>query len=560
MRSADGRRGVFACFFYSRQILSNVEKKENNGGLFRRLRFDEPEETFELLETERGEPPLFVSGGQREESGAPPETDERDGIGDSVSAVRARLQRELHTDVNTDVIVRPFALGGEIAALAIFMNGMADGEQINDFILRPGMRAGCMDGAGERLAAYALSHVFSMQEAELTRSWATLKRAVEEGRTAVCIEGDSAAVLMDTRGFASRSVEPPQNEVAVLGPHEAFNEKIRTNITLVRCIVRTDDLVCEMRPSGGMNGVNIAIMYRLGVANEALVERVRKKFASVKTLTVTASGTLQQLTDAHPRTPVPTMLTTERPDRAASMIMDGRVAVLCEGSPFAIVMPATLFMLMRGPMDTYLSAPLGTVVRVVRYIGAFLSIIMPAYFLALAQYHQGMLSGEILSTVIASRSMVFLPLGVEMLFLLLVFQLVREAGLGAPGALGQSVGIIGGLILGQAAVSANVVSKVALIIVALAGLGNFAVPDFSLQLAVVYYRMLLVVCAWIAGLLGITVALLVSAGYLASLKSYGVPFLAPVAPKTMRKGPSVARGTLQNCVRTSDSVNTEAGA
>ena len=537
-----------------------MEKRNDKGGFFRRFRFDAPDDTFELLETERGEPPLCSAGSQRGESGVPPETSERDAIGESVCAVRERLRRELHTDVNTDVIVRPFALGGEIAALAVFMNGMADGDQINDFILRPGMRPGCMDGADGRRAAYALSHVFAMQEAELTRSWRTLKQAVEEGRTAVCIEGDDAAVLMDTRGYKSRSVERPQNETAVLGPHEAFNENIRTNITLIRRIIRTDDLVCELRPSGGKNGGRIALTYRAGVANARLVDRVRAQYAAVDTMTAVSSGTLEQLTDAHPRLPLPTVLTTERPDRVAAMVMDGRVAVLCEGSPFATVMPATLPLLMRGAMDAYLRAPLGNVMRAVRYIGAFLSVVMPAYFLALALYHQGMLSGEILSTVIASRSMVFLPLAVEMLFLLLVFQLVREAGLSAPGALGQSVGIIGGLILGQAAVSANVVSKVVLIIVALAGLGNFAVPDYSLQLAVVYYRMLLVVCAWIAGLLGVTAALLITVGYLASVKSYGVPFLAPIAPKTMRKGPSMLRGTLQNRARTPDEVNTEAGA
>ena len=472
----------------------------------------------------------------------------------------ARLKRELHTDVNTDVILRPFALGGEIAALAVFMNGMADEGQINDFILRPGMRRGCMDGAGERRSAFALSHVFLMQEAELTRSWAALKVAVEEGRTAVCIEGDDAAVLMDTRGFVSRGVETPKNEASVVGPHEAFTENIRTNITLVRRIVKTDDLVCELNDAGGKNGIRKALLYRKGVTNEALLTEVRRRFSRVDTMMVNAAGTLTQLTDAHPFSPVPTVLTTERPDRAAAMLMDGRVAVLLEGSPSAIVLPVSLYTLMRGPMDAYLRPPLGTVVRAVRYLGTFLSVVLPAFFLALALYHQGMLSDEILATTIASRSMVFLPLGAEMIFLLLMFQLVREAGVSAPGALGQSIGIIGGLILGQAAVSANIVSKVVLIIVALAGLGNFAVPNFELQLAIIYYRIVLVAAAWIGGLLGLTAALLITAGYLASLKSYGMPFLAPLAPRTGRKGPILPRGRLQNVARTSDPVNTEGNA
>ena len=236
--------------------------------------------------------------------------------------------------------------------------------------------------------------------------------------------------------------------------------------------------------------------------------------------------------------------------------MQGHVAVLCEGSPRASVMPATLFTIMSAGEDAYLRQPVGTVIRLVRYIGAFLSIIMPAYFLALALHHQGMLSGEVLATVIASRNMVFLPLGVEMLFLLVVFQLVREAGLAVPGAMGQSIGIIGGLLLGQAAVSANIVSKVVLIVVALAGLGNFTIPDYTTQLAASYYRIGLVVAAWLGGLLALFSAVLITVATLAGLKSYGVPFLSPVSPKTYAKGPVFVRGRVTMHTRPEDAMNT----
>ena len=237
--------------------------------------------------------------------------------------------------------------------------------------------------------------------------------------------------------------------------------------------------------------------------------------------------------------------------------MQGRVAVLLEGSPLVNVMPATLFTLMSSGEDAYLRQPVGTIIRIVRYIGAFLSIIMPAYFLALAMHHPGMLSAEVLSTVIASRNMVFLPLGVEMLFLLIVFQLVREAGLSVPGAMGQSIGIIGGLILGQAAVAANIVSKVVLIIVALTGLGNFTIPDYSTQIAAAYYRIFLLLFAWLGGLLGLFCAFVLTLAYLATLKSYGVPFLTPMSPKTYSKGPWLVRGRVNGSKRPGDAMNTE---
>lgn len=166
-----------------------------------------------------------------------------------------------------------------------------------------------------------------------------------------------------------------------------------------------------------------------------------------------------------------------------------------------------------------------------------------------------MLSEEILATIASSRHMVFLPLALEMIFLQLVFQLVREASLSAPGPMGQSVGIIGGLILGQAAVAANIVSTVVLIIVAISGLGNFTIPDYRTQNAISYFRILLVLSGWLGGLLGLMYALLLSAAYLASLKSCGVPFLTPVSPKTMSREPQVLRKRRRNERGTLDYTN-----
>ena len=199
--------------------------------------------------------------------------------------------------------------------------------------------------------------------------------------------------------------------------------------------------------------------------------------------------------------------------------------------------------------------PVGTVVQLIRMVGALLSTYLPAYFLALALHHPGQLSGEILETVVASRAMVFLPLWMEMIFLLLVFQLVREAGLRVPGSIGQAIGIIGGLLLGQAAVSANIVSTVVLIIVALTGLGNFAIPDYSAQIAASYYRLLLCAAASLAGLLGITVTGLCATAVMCSVKSFGIPFFAPFSPVAKHAEHLLFRARIQNRASASDPSN-----
>ncbi len=521
------------------------------------LRFDEPDQEFELLETEQGNPG-FLGGWpdsqeSKQEPPAPPASS-------SLTENENRLKKEYYKDINPDILLRRFMLGGTIPALVVCINGMASTTQVNDFILRQGMVPGCMMAAGENLAQYAFEHVFAHQDASLENDWAKIKMAICEGRTAVFIEGDSQAVLMDTRGFEKRSVSTTQNEKVIRGPQEGFNESIRTNVTLLRRIIKTDDFICEFQDAGGKNNVVMVIAYRASVVNPKLLEEVKRRLEKVDTRMILNSGTLEQLTEQHSLSPLPQILTTERPDRAAAHIMQGHVVVICEGSPTVHVMPVTLFTLMATSEDSFMRRPLGSVLRIVRYIGATLSILLPGYFLSLALHHQGMMSTEVVTTIIASRQMVFLPLGVEMIFLLWVFQLIREAGLRVPGGVGQAIGIIGGLILGQAAVAANMVSTVVLIIVALSGMGNFTIPDYSTQIAAEYFRLILVILGWIGGLLGLTAGLLAIAAWMATLKSYGVPFLTPVAPKTYSSRPPILRGAITQHQRGDDYTNTQEGA
>ncbi|MDL2257644.1 spore germination protein [Eubacteriales bacterium OttesenSCG-928-K08] len=517
------------------------------------LRFDHNEEEFELLETEQGEPGFF--GGYPEEKKAkaakPPPP-----ASSSLKINESRLKADFYAEINTDVLFRRFLLGGRIEALVVCINGMASGQQINDFILRQGMRPGCMDGAKDELALYAIEHVFAQQEAKLSGDWGEIKTAILQGQSIVMIEGENQAVIMDTRGFEHRGVGTAENEKVVRGPQESFNESIRTNVTLLRRIIQTEDFVCEFQKAGAKNNISLVVAYRAGIVNQSLLDEVKKRLSKVDTRMIIGEGTIEQLTERHSIFPLPQVLCTERPDRTAAHIMQGHVAVLVEGSPAANVMPVTLFTLMSTSEDAYMRRPLGMILRVVRYLGAIISILLPGYFLATCLHHPGMLSTEVLTTIIASRQMVFLPFGAEVLFLLWVFQLLREAGIRVPGSAGQAIGIIGGLILGQAAVSANMVSTVVLIVVALSGLGTFTIPDYSTQISAGYFRLGLVFAAWLSGLLGFALGVLIIGGWIASQKSYGVPFLAPVSPKTYTDRPGILRGRVTSHSRATDYTNT----
>ena len=523
--------------------------------IIRFFRFGRQDGEFELLETERGIPEFW--GSAREEAPLPEQEDTRK-VCKSLAENEERLRISFRADINSDLILRPFTLGGKIPAFLAYLNGMADTDQVSDFILRDGMRPGCMDHARGNLARYTMENVFTMGEAETTEAWADVKQAVMEGRSAVFIEACERAVLMDTRGFEHRSVTEPQAEKVVRGPQEAFVENLRTNITLLRRILHTEDLVCEMRGAGGDNGIRLAILYREGITNITLVEEVKRRLAQIDTRTVIGNG---RAGTTHGRT-FSVAVSAGAANGTAGQIggaadagtrgcVAGRKPICKRDACNAFYAYDKSGRRLYAPSAGF-NNPHCAVYRSYDFdlvAGIFSG---PCAVPSGLAFHR-----SATATVIASRKMVFAPIGAEMIFLLVVFQLIREAGMRVPGNIGQAIGIIGGLILGQAAVAANLASSVVLIVVALTGLGNFCIPDYSTQLAAAFFRLTLTIAAWIGGLLGVICLMTVFLAWMASLKSYGVPFLAPFSPKAHSQKPMILRGRLTMHQQAEDIMNTQ---
>lgn len=517
------------------------------GKLSEKLAFDKPYSEYELLEREPGEPENMFGWNDVYAQGE----EERKACPSSIDEIERELKRIFRSDINKDVIFTKLK-AGRSKVLLVHMNGMASADTLSEYIIKPIIRlTEDVDPTFEFLTECCLEIAETSLKDDLTE----IKLAVMQGQTALFLGGQCSALILETRGFEKRSVSEAENEKVVRGPKEGFNESLRTNITLIRRIIKSDDLVVESKLAGSDNNTSIAIIYRDGIADRTLIDEVKKRLIRINTRTVISTGIIEQLIEDSPSSPLPQTLATERPDRTSNYIMRGGVAVLADGTPFAIIVPITFSTLMSSSEDVYLRKPVGTIMRVVRYAGAAISLLLPGYFLALALYHQGLLSTEVLSTVVKSRQAVFEPLGLEMLLILIIFQLIREAGMRVPGNIGQAIGIIGGLILGQAAVAANIASSVVLIIVALSGLGNFCIPDYSSQLASSYFRIAFMLAAWMGGLLGLSAAFMLFVAYLASLKSFGVPFLAPYAPKTYSKRPLILRGNIGNNHRAEDYMN-----
>ena len=346
-------------------------------------------------------------------------------------------------------------------------------------------------------------------------------------------------------------------EKIIRGPQEAFTENLRTNITLVRRIVRTTDLRCEFRPLGGENNLRCALVYRQGITNESLLKEVRKRLSSLLMHYMVGEGMLQQLIEERKFAPIAQVLSTERPDRVAALLMQGHIALICDGSPFVCVLPITIGNLVNTPEDIYLRPIFGTLSRVIRYAGILMSLLLPALYVSLIMYHPELLPIEVINTILESRRMVSFPIYLEIIFMLFLFQLVRESGLRVPGAMGQAVGIIGGLIMGQASVDANLVSSMALIVVALTGLGTYTIPVYSMQYTAILFRLAFILSAAAAGLPGLAIAVVISLAYLCSLKSFGVPMMAPFAPKAYQPNRFFIRSILDSSSGESDLTNTE---
>ncbi|MBE5780248.1 MAG: spore germination protein [Clostridiales bacterium] len=452
---------------------------------------------------------------------------------------KRQLDGLFYSDINMDYKCRVF-YSGEKKVMLCFLDGLTYTIVVDDMLMRPLIETP-VTGIDD-----ALDRVLPIHNLSVAEKGSQVVNAILEGDAVVIFDGDTRAILLDVKNYAKRQVGDAINEKVIKGPQNGFVENMRTNITLVRSVLRSPDLVSEIMPTGGDNNVKCAVMYRKGVAPESLVKRVKEKIQGISHVGfVLGGGMMEQLIREDGRCILPRTLQTERPDRTAAYLTQGHIAVVCDGYPYAMVLPITFFSLMQTSEDYFIHPVFATIERMIRYMSLFVSMLLPGIYVALVLYHQKMLPIEFILSSLASRQLIALPVFVEILMMSVVFELLREASVRVQSGINQTLGIVGGLILGQAAVSANLVSPIAIIVVATTGLSSFAIPDFSLQMAVYHMRFLFLLAAVLGGFWGILFLLVPLCAYLCSLTSYGVPYFAPVAPKTRGNRDIVIKGKVR---------------
>lgn len=432
-----------------------------------------------------------------------------------------------------DFSKRGVALGGDGAQMLTlcYLGGMVRMERVSDYVLRPlaqdrelarcGGPAQAMDRI-ERGALYSLG----VQRRE------TMDQVVFdliEGSCVLFFPGQSAALSFPTGTEEKRSISDPENEPPLKGPRDSFVESIRTNTSLLRRRVRTPDLRIKELLVGRQSVTPVDLCWIRGLTDPETVAQVERRVAEIDIDALISTGNLEEYLVDESHTAFPLMVYTERPDRFSAGIVEGRVGVLIDGLPLGYLLPGSISQFFRTPQDRTQNWMVASALTVLRYLCMLTTLFLPAIYIAAVSFHLEMLPTQLALSIIAAKQDVPFTTVFEVLLMLLSFEIIQEAGLRLPGSIGQTVSILGGLVVGSAAVEARIVSPAVLIAVAAAGIAGYTMPSQDFAGALRIWRFLLAGLASLAGMFGVAVGAVLLIGHLAGLESFGVAYLTPFA-------------------------------
>lgn len=353
--------------------------------------------------------------------------------------------------------------------------------------------------------------------------------ALLAGNILLFIEGCPYVVKVEDKGYPSMGIQETDSEKSARGSNEGFCDSVKINSALIRRRLRTDKLKVIEQKMGVRSNTNIQLVYMEGIVRPHLLQEIQHRLEAYEIDGVLDSGVIEQLAEERWYSPFPQFQTTQRPDRAAMAVLEGRVILLCDNSPVALILPADCNSFLRTADDYYMRWEIASLGRLIRYMAEFLAMVLPGVYLAVTNFHTQVLPTSLLLSFAAAREGVPFPGMVEVLFMEISFELLREAGIRLPGAMGNTIGIVGGLIIGQAAVEANLVSPIVVIVISFTALCSFAIPneEFAAAFRILKFGFILL-CAWL-GFFGFLLGLLLVLIHLSHLKSFGIPYLMPFA-------------------------------
>lgn len=427
-----------------------------------------------------------------------------------------------------DIVSQTIEQDEFVCTIYYMMNAM-DLEMLHTQVLLPVLQP-YQGLSEERLAEIYHTRTFFPATYTVSQTREEALEGLLNGDALLCISGETSALLFPFSQKVKRAVSVSENEKTIRGPKESFVEDVWMNLSLIRQRIKSENLVMEQFVIGSESRTIVLLLYMKGRCAPDMVQQFKTKLGAIRTDRVPDSSFLEELLDERLISPFPKMLNTERPDVVVSSLFEGRLALLTDGTPSNLVAPATLLSFMQSAEDYYQRYFYSSWIRVLRYVFFFLSLILPSAYVAITTFHPEMLPYNMLNSLAASRDIVPFPAILEALMMEVTFEVMREAGQRIPTTMGQTISIVGAIVIGEAAVQAGIVSAPMVIIVALTGISSFVVPHFSLTLTVRFLRFALLFISAIFGLLGLLIGVFFIYIHLLSLESYGTPYLSPFIP------------------------------
>lgn len=462
------------------------------------------------------------------------------------------INSRFNTLINSDVIIREFLInirGKQFKAFLLFIDGMVNKDSINQFVLKPLMLKNVSNQyEGPQIVSEAVASNIMVRKVkkfnvvnyiyecllpqnaiEKVDDFEKIADDVFSGNCILFVDTINFAFDIDVKNFDIRNISEPKNEPVVMGSQEAFVENLRTNTSMIRRNLCNENLVIESLSVGKTDKNKVAVCYLKNIANSDLVSEVKFRLNNLAVDYLTSIGELEQLVKDDIDTTLPEIISTERVDKATSLLLQGRIVVVYNGCPYVMIVPATIFDFLSSPEDININYVFANLLKIIRAVSFFITLLLPGLYIAITTYHGEIIPTKLLFSIVASRANVPFIVIVEILLMEISFEIIREAGLRVPSSLGSTVGIVGALVLGQAAVQADIVSPILIIIIAITGITSFSVSDYSLSFHLRINRFIYILLGFFSGFLGIGIGLFLYLIKLCSLKSFGISYLEPYA-------------------------------
>jgi hypothetical protein len=448
---------------------------------------------------------------------------------DTLSANLDENVQALHTIYTDcpDVVFRSFSIGGKTMAMLLYIEGLSNRDSIEHYVLSPLMQEASAEFGDLRRI---LEQRIPVSNVKTIMTFTDCIEQISAGSPVILIDQQSSGLSLSMAMMEKRAIEEPSAEPVVRGPREGFTETLSVNISLLRRRLRSPKLKMQQIKIGRYTQTEVVLAYIEGIADPTLIEEAGNRLRRIDIDGVLESSYIEELIEDNSFSLFPQVLNTERPDVALAYLLEGHVVILVNGTPSVLIAPITIYSLLQSAEDYYQRFLYSTAIRWLRYGALVISLLLPSLYVAVLSFHQEMVPTSLFYSIAKSREEIPFPVVVEALIMEVTFEALREAGVRLPKQVGAAVSIVGALVIGQAAVSAGIVSAPMVMVVAITGISSFMIPRYSAGIALRLLRFPIMLLAGMLGLLGIMLGVTAIIVHMCTLRSFGVPYLSPLGP------------------------------